>query len=98
MLSQTRKRNLSILVHLLGWIMLCVVLLILSPLSWRMGELELPTQFWWKQIFLVGLLIGVFYLNAWLIVPRFLLRGKNYLYLLVNHFGCRDLLRSNCLF
>uniref|UniRef100_UPI0040486173 sensor histidine kinase n=1 Tax=Algoriphagus sp. TaxID=1872435 RepID=UPI0040486173 len=83
MLSQTRKRNLSILVHLLGWIMLCVVLLILSPLSWMMGELELPTQFWWKQIFLVGLLIGVFYLNAWLIVPRFLLRGKNYLYLLV---------------
>jgi sensor histidine kinase YesM len=83
MFSFTRKRKLSILVHLLGWIMLCVVLLILSPLSWRMGELELPVQFWWKQIYLVGLLIFVFYLNAWGIVPKFLLNGKNYLYLLV---------------
>jgi sensor histidine kinase YesM len=83
MFSFTRKRKLSILVHLLGWIMLCVVLLILSPLSWRMGELELPVQFWWKQIYLVGLLISIFYLNAWGIVPKFLLNGKNYLYLLV---------------
>ncbi len=81
MFSITRKRKLSILVHLLGWIMLCVVLLILSPLSWRMGELELPVQFWWKQIYLVGLLISIFYLNAWGIVPKFLLNGKNYLYL-----------------
>jgi sensor histidine kinase YesM len=48
-----------------------------------MGELELPVQFWWKQIYLVGLLIFVFYLNAWGIVPKFLLNGKNYLYLLV---------------
>jgi sensor histidine kinase YesM len=81
MFSQTRKRKLSILVHLLGWIMLCVVLLILSPLSWRMGELELPVQYWLKQIYLVGLLISIFYLNAWGIVPKFLLKGKNYLYL-----------------
>ncbi len=76
MLPNTRKRKLSILVHLLGWIMLCVVLLILSPLSWRMGEIELPIQFWWKQIYLVGLLILIFYLNAWGIVPKFLLKGR----------------------
>ena len=83
MLLNTRKRKLSILVHLLGWIMLCVVLLILSPLSWRMGEIELPVQFWWKQVYLVTLLIFVFYANAWGLVPKFLLNGKNYLYLLV---------------
>lgn len=83
MLSSTRKRNLSILVHLLGWIMLCVILLILSPLSWRMGDIELPVQFWWKQVYLVSLLIFVFYANAWGLVPKFLLNGKNYLYLLV---------------
>jgi len=87
MLPNTRKRKLSILVHLLGWIMLCVVLLILSPLSWRMGEIELPVQFWWKQIYLVGLLILIFYLNAWGIVPKFLLKGRNYLYLLVIFLG-----------
>jgi sensor histidine kinase YesM len=76
------KKNLSLIVHLLGWIMLCVVLLLLSPLSWRMGEVELPMQFWWKQIFLVGILITIFYSNSSLLVPKVLLEGKNYLYLL----------------
>ena len=81
--SFTPKRNLSVLVHILGWIMLCVVLLILSPLSWRMGEVELPVQFWWKQIFLISLLILIFYSNSEIIVPKILLKGKNYLYILI---------------
>ncbi|MFN5462760.1 MAG: sensor histidine kinase [Bacteroidota bacterium] len=81
--TPTPKRKLSILVHFLGWVMLCVVLLILSPLSMRMGEIDLPQQFWWKQIFLISLLITIFYTNSEAIVPRFLLKGKNYQYLLV---------------
>ena len=79
----TPKKNLSILVHLLGWIMLCVVLLLLSPLSWRMGEVSLPYQFWLKQIFLIGILITIFYSNSSILVPNILLKGKNYLYLLI---------------
>ncbi|TDQ13585.1 histidine kinase [Algoriphagus boseongensis] len=78
-----QKKNLSILVHLLGWIMLCVVLLLLSPLSWRMGEVELPYQFWLKQVFLIGILIAIFYSNSSFLVPKILLKGKNYLYLLI---------------
>jgi sensor histidine kinase YesM len=77
------KKNLSIIVHLLGWVMLCVVLLLLSPLSWRMGEIDIPFQFWAKQIFLVTILITIFYSNSSLLVPNILLKGKNYLYLLV---------------
>ncbi|WP_233553663.1 sensor histidine kinase [Algoriphagus lacus] len=83
MLSFTPKKRLSVLVHILGWFMLCIVLLLLSPLSWRMGEVELPMQFWWKQIFLVVLLISIFYSNVSFIVPKILLKGKNYLYLLI---------------
>jgi hypothetical protein len=77
------KKNLSIIVHLLGWVMLCVVLLLLSPLSWRMGEIDIPFQFWAKQVFLVTILITIFYSNSSLLVPNILLKGKNYLYLLV---------------
>ena len=77
------NKNLSLLVHLLGWIMLVVVLLLLSPLSWRMGEIQLPYQFWMKQVFLVGILITIFYSNSSLLVPKVLLKGKNYLYLLM---------------
>lgn len=64
-----------------------MVLLILSPLSWRMGEVELPVQFWWKQIFLISLLILIFYSNSEVIVPRVLLKGKNYLYILITLAG-----------
>ncbi len=77
------KKNLSLIVHLLGWVMLCVVLLLISPLSWRMGEITLPTQFWMKQVFLVAFLITVFYSNSSILVPNVLLQGKNYLYILV---------------
>lgn len=83
MLSFTPKKRLSVLVHILGWLMLCIVLLLLSPLSWRMGEIQLPNQFWWKQVFLVFLLISVFYSNASFTVPKILLQGKNYLFLLI---------------
>ncbi|WP_026953385.1 sensor histidine kinase [Algoriphagus mannitolivorans] len=83
MATFTPKKNLSILVHLLGWIMLCVVLLLLSPLSWKMGEVSLPYQFWLKQIFLIGILITIFYSNSSILVPNVLLKGKNYLYLLI---------------
>jgi hypothetical protein len=83
MQAVSQKKRLSVLVHILGWFMLCIVLLLLSPLSWRMGDVELPVQFWWKQIFLVLLLITIFYTNASIVVPRILLQGKNYLYLLI---------------
>lgn len=87
MLTFTPKKRLSALVHILGWFMLCIVLLLLSPLSWRMGEVELPVQFWWKQVFLVFLLVTIFYTNASIVVPRVLLKGKNYLYLLIAILG-----------
>lgn len=83
MLSINPKKRLSIIVHILGWLMLCIVLLLLSPLSWKMGEIQLPYQFWWKQVFLVVLLISVFYTNASFTVPKILLQGRNYLFLLI---------------
>ena len=83
MLSITPKKRLSVIVHILGWFMLCIVLLLLSPLSWRMGEMTIPVQFWWKQVFLVILLISVFYTNELIAIPQVLLKGKNYLFLLI---------------
>ncbi|WP_373399747.1 histidine kinase [Algoriphagus halophilus] len=55
----------------------------LSPLSWRMGDNELPDAFWYKQVFLIIFLIGVFYSNVSITVPRILLKGKNYQYILL---------------
>lgn len=63
--------------------MLCIVLILLSPLSWRMGENELPDAFWFKQVFLIIFLICVFYSNVSVFVPKYLLNGKNYQYILL---------------
>lgn len=63
--------------------MLCIVLILLSPLSWRMGNNELPDAFWFKQVFLVAFLISVFYCNVSIFVPKVLLKGRNYQYLLL---------------
>jgi len=83
MATITPNKNISIVVHLLGWLMLCIVLVLLSPLSWRMGEAEIPIEFWYKQVFLVGLLVATFYNNVTFFVPKFLLKGKNYIYILI---------------
>ncbi|WP_237563185.1 sensor histidine kinase [Algoriphagus kandeliae] len=83
----TPRKNISILVHILGWLMLGVVLLLLSPLSWRMGEIDLPVEYWWKQAFLVLLLLFIFYTNQSFVVPRVLLKGKTYTYLLMAIIG-----------
>jgi len=48
-----------------------------------MGEIDLPIQFWLKQVFLVGFLITIFYTNSSALIPKVLLQGKNYLYLLI---------------
>jgi sensor histidine kinase YesM len=64
--------------------MLGTVLLLLSPLSWRV---DIPVQYWWKQIFLGSLLSIIFYVNLLVFVPKFLLEGKLYMYLLILFIG-----------
>jgi two-component system, LytTR family, sensor kinase len=80
----TPKRRISVLVHILGWSMLSTVLLLLSPLSWR---IDIPEQYWWKQTFLAVLLLATFYINMLVLVPKILLKGKGYLYMLVISIG-----------
>jgi sensor histidine kinase YesM len=82
--TQNKSKKVTVLIHILGWVMLGIVLLLLSPLSWRV---DIPVQFWWKQIFLGSLLFIVFYSNLLMLVPKFLLEGKLYMYLLILFIG-----------
>jgi two-component sensor histidine kinase len=82
--TQNKSKKVTVLIHILGWVMLGIVLLLLSPLSWRV---DIPVQFWWKQIFLGSLLFIVFYVNLLVLVPKFLLEGKLYMYLLILFIG-----------
>lgn len=79
MINLSPKRSVSILVHILGWSMLTTVLLLLSPLSWRV---DIPVEFWIRQVFMALLLICIFYINMLWFVPKVLLQGKLPVYLL----------------
>ena len=67
----------SPLIPLLLWIMMGLVLLVFQPLYWQSSlQVTFPSQFWVKQGILFGLLIGIFYLNARIWVPRLLFYNK----------------------
>jgi LytS/YehU family sensor histidine kinase len=76
--SPSKNKRVSVLAHILGWFMLSTVLLLLSPLSWR---IDVPVEFWWKQTFLGVILMVSFYANMFFFVPRSLLVGKIYTYI-----------------
>ncbi|EOR95631.1 putative two-component system sensor protein [Arcticibacter svalbardensis MN12-7] len=76
MRSSTRS-IIPILVHVLLWILFGFSLLFYHPLTWGFS---LPVQFWMKQLFVLAILAGSYYLNANFLVPRFLLKRQTYLY------------------
>lgn len=79
MINLSPKRKVSILVHILGWAMLSTVLLLLSPLSWRV---DIPVEFWIRQVMMALFLICLFYANMLWFVPKVLLKGNHAIYLI----------------
>ncbi|MFD1874137.1 sensor histidine kinase [Hymenobacter bucti] len=73
MATFTFRRYLTPLIHVLAWGLLALTLLVVQPLS---IHITLPVQFWVKQGVLLVLWVGVFYLTAYVSVPRLLMRGR----------------------
>ncbi len=74
------RKNLSIILHLLGWLLVFVVFFLLSPLSWRV---VLPQEFWLRQLLTLSMVVAVFYFNVYFLVPKFLFMGKPWWFLLI---------------
>jgi two-component system LytT family sensor kinase len=66
------RRYLTPLIHVLAWGLLALTLLVFQPLS---AHITLPIQFWVKQGVLLVLWVVVFYLTAYMSVPRLLMKG-----------------------
>ena len=67
------RRNISLLIQILVWVLMAFLLLLFQPLT---SEVKLPLQFWIKQAVQFSLWLGAFYLNAWVWVPKLLLPNK----------------------
>jgi two-component system LytT family sensor kinase len=75
------RRFLPLLIHLLVWSALGLTLLVLQPLRWNV---DLPFQFWIMQGAFFVLALVLFYLNAYILVPRFLFRNKLLIFLILS--------------
>jgi hypothetical protein len=75
------RRYVPLLTHVLGWSILVFTFVLYGPLT-RQGNM--PWQWWVKQLVLVGMLVGVFYLNALVWVPRLLFRNRLGWFVLLN--------------
>jgi two-component system LytT family sensor kinase len=74
------RAYITILLHILVWMLFAFILLFYHPLSWN---IDLPFQFWIKQGFILLMLVIVFYLNSQIFVPQLLLKNKNLGFVLV---------------
>ena len=74
------RRYVTVLSHVLGWGLLGYLLFFSQSFG---SEIHLPNLFWVRQIIFFGLVIGIFYLNAQILVPQFLLKGQTGRYALV---------------
>ncbi|MFN8345966.1 MAG: histidine kinase [Spirosomataceae bacterium] len=71
MLLRPQRRYIPFLLHLFGW-SLIIPMLFFQP---KNMNIEPPAEFWIKQWVVLVLLIGVFYLNSYVLVPKLLFRN-----------------------
>lgn len=80
-MNPVNKRSyITVLLHILLWVLFAFILLFYHPLSWN---ITLPYQFWIKQGCILVILVLVFYLNSFVLVPELLLKNKNLAFVVV---------------
>lgn len=73
------RRYVTVLSHVLGWGLVGYLLFFAQPFG---GDVKLPALFWVRQVIFFFLLIGAFYLNLLVLMPRLLQHAKTNTYLL----------------
>lgn len=74
------RAYITILLHILLWMLFAFILLFYQPSTWNV---VLPYQFWIKQGCVLIMLIIIFYVNSEILVPQLLMKNKNLLFILV---------------
>ena len=73
------RRYVPVLIHVLGWFLMGYLLFFNQSFN---SELQFPRLFWIRQIIFFSLMVGAFYLNLQLLVPRLLLGSQTSRYVL----------------
>lgn len=78
LIPKSKSTLITIIIHILIWGILGLIYFS-QPL---LLSITLPCQLWIKQIIIWGLLIAAFYLNSFILVPKFLLKNNTGIYFL----------------
>src|SRR6185312_4944354 len=76
----TYSKLIGIMIHLLLWVVFGLVLFFYQP---YLSNIDVPYQFWVKQVIILGMLVIAYYINSGILVPRFLLKNRTAYYLLM---------------
>ncbi|MEJ1240815.1 sensor histidine kinase [Chryseolinea sp. T2] len=74
------RDNIGVIVQVLAWALFGFILFIHPVLTW---SIDIPREFWVKQVMHYTLLAGIYLLNARVLVPRLLINSKHVQYTLV---------------
>ena len=76
--NKSKSKLVTVIIHILIWAVFGLIYYT-QPLSWN---ITVPYQLWIKNGLIMGLLVMAYYLNALALVPNFLLKNRNGIYLL----------------
>jgi two-component system LytT family sensor kinase len=77
--TKSKSKLITIIIHILIWGVFGLIYFF-QPLSWN---IIVPYQLWIKQFIILGLLVITYYSNAFILVPKFLLKNRTGIYLLI---------------
>ncbi|MEO3406662.1 histidine kinase [Mucilaginibacter sp. CAU 1740] len=75
---KSKSNTITVLIHILIWVVFGLLLFFYQPLTWNV---DFPYQFWIKQTITFFLLVAGYYFNNKVLVPRFLLHDRTGVYL-----------------
>lgn len=73
LIKKSKSGLIGILIQILVWIVFALSILFYRPLT---GDIIMPYQLWIKQVVVLIMLVGAYYLNTLVLVPRFLLQNR----------------------
>ncbi|MCO5947998.1 sensor histidine kinase [Mucilaginibacter flavidus] len=79
MLNTVFRKHATLLGHIIGWLLLWFAVLYYHPITWG---ISLPLRFWLKQLILLGIMMAVFYLNIYALIPKLLFKKQRVLYVI----------------
>jgi two-component system LytT family sensor kinase len=78
-IPKSKSKLITFLIHILIWAVFGMIYFF-QPITL---SISLPYQLWIKQCILLGLLVAAYYTNSFILVPKFLLKNKTSIYLLI---------------